>query len=715
MRNYFSTLSKTALLFCGVLVWTFSGTASAQEAKWLDVGSLHNWFSAIGNEREHGLVRRQQYGLRWPAILEFQDAQATKAFWIGARNFNDGVNAPFDFRVIHTGPRVLGADYFFPREFTLYSRLPAPNVFVDGVDTAMPDGGSLPDEVDPNLPSDRMIRNTVETALGLTFTREIHQFSHEKHDNYHIFDYTFTNETGEYRGIPEQTLTDLYFYFQFRYAPILKSRYMVANHPGWGRNTMNDRWGDGLQGQSVGQPFSEGGPPMRAAYAWHGYEPNREFGYNNIGAPQIQPNRAGGLMALSDTLGHLLAHHFVGHATVHADMSATNESNDMQQPRTWGHINSDDDLKSGNDPFNRVRMQREYNLMSRGIMDRHAYDVHSATDFLDFANQTRDPRSGTSGGMSAMKAYGPYTLAPGESVRIVWVEGVSGLSIEMARSIGEAYKAFVQDRTADAEHVLRDGSVGVMNDLNKNEWVMTSRDSLLHTFERAILNFQQTILEGQEFPHPPDPPSFFEVTSGGDGIFMDWEYDGDMAQVDAFEIYRAQQRYDSTAHLIHTASPTERSFVDQTAIRGRDYFYHIRAVGPERPANPDLMIPAGRMRSSFYYTQTYDPARLQRQAGEAMGEIAIAPNPYVRTTDDNLRFTTRDEVAFFDVPGLADIRIYTELGELVQTIEHRDGSGDAFWDLRTKSRQLVASGIYIVVFDNLDTGERVTRKLVVVM
>ncbi|MFO8029515.1 MAG: hypothetical protein R6U28_06620, partial [Cyclonatronaceae bacterium] len=500
MRNYLIPFSTAALFFCTVLAGTFSGTVQAQEARWLDAGSLHNWFSAIGNEREHGLVTQQQYGLRWPAILEFQDAQATKAFWIGARNFNDGDNSPFDYKVIHTGPRVLGGDYFFPREFKLVSRLPASEVLVDGNPTFLEE--VVPDEIDPDLPSDRMIRNTVETALGLTFTREIHQFSQDYHDNYHIFDYTFTNETGQYRNIPEQTLTDLYFYFQFRYAPILKSRYMVANHTGWGRNTMNDRWGDGLQGQSVGEPFSDDGPPMRAAYAWHGYEPNREFEYNNIGAPQIQPSTSGGLMTTADTLGHLLAHHFVGHATIHADMSATDNSNDMQQPRTWGHISSDDDLLSGNDPFNRVRMQREYNIMSRGLMDRHAYQVHSATEFMDFANQTRDPRLGTSGGMSAIKAYGPYTLGPGESVRVVWVEGVSGLSVEKARSIGKAYKAFVDDQLADAEHELRDGSIGVMNDLNKNEWVMTGRDSLLQTFERAILNFQS----GFEIPRPPDPP-----------------------------------------------------------------------------------------------------------------------------------------------------------------------------------------------------------------
>ena len=710
MRNYLFTLSKTALILWVALIWMFSGAAEAQEAKWLNTGSLHNWFSAIGNEREHGLVRQQQYGLRWPAILEFQDAQATKAFWIGTRNFNDGVNATFDYKVIHTGPRVLGGDHFFTREFTLYSRFPAPEVFVDGNPTFLEQ--VVPDEVDPSLPSDRMIRNTIETSIGLTFTREIHQFSQEHHDNYHVFDYTFTNETGQYRNVPEQTLTDLYFYFQFRYAPILKSRYMVANHTGWGRNTMNDRWGDGLRGQAVGEPFSEGGPPMRAAYAWHGYEPSRETpGFNNIGAPQIVPNTANGLMTNADTLGHLLAHHFVGHATLHADTSPADNSNDMQQPRTRGHVNSDDGLKSGNDPFNRVRMQREYNIMTRGVMPRHAYEVHSAGEFMDFANQTSDPRLGTSGGMSAMKAYGPYTLAPGESIRIVWVEGVSGLSIEKAREIGAAYKAYVQDRSDDAEYTLRDGTVGTIDDRNKNEWVLTGRDSLLNTFERAMLNFQNNF----DLPQPPEPPSLFEVNSGGDGIFLDWDYDGDLGQVEAFEIYRAQQRYDSTAHLIHTANPSDRSFVDETAIRGRDYYYHIRAVGPDRSEDPVTRTPAGPLKSSLYYTQTYDPARLQRQAGEAMAQIAIAPNPYIRTDDDNLRFSLRDEVAFFDVPGRADIRIYTELGELVQEIEHRDGSGDSGWDLRTKSRQLVASGVYIVVFDNLDTGERTTRKLVVVM
>jgi hypothetical protein len=49
------------------------------------------------------------------------------------------------------------------------------------------------------------------------------------------------------------------------------------------------------------------------------------------------------------------------------------------------------------------------------------------------------------------------------------------------------------------------------------------------------------------------------------------------------------------------------------------------------------------------------------------------------------------------VPGFARIDIYTELGQLVDTIIHDNGSGDAFWDHTTSSRQTVVSGLYIAV------------------
>ena len=684
--------------------WPMSPTtANAQESRWLNAGSLQNWYSAIGNEREHGMVAQQQFGLRWPANLEHQDAQHSKAFWIGTRNFDDGENEPFDFKVIHAGPRVLGDQSFFPREFALHSRYEAPEVLVNDRHSVRGNVDPQIDVVDPGLPSDRMIRNTVETALGITFTRDIHQFSQQFHDNYHILEYTFVNETGNYRDIPEQTLDSVYFYFQFRYAPVNKSRYMVANHTGWGRNTMNDRWGDGLQGQSVGEPFSDDGPPMRAAYAWHGHEPSREIDYNNIGAPQIQPNTSRGLMTPADTLGHLLAHHFVGHATLHADTSPDDPSDDLQQPRTRGHVNSDDDLKAGNDPFNRVRMQREYSLMARGIMPRHAYQVHQATEFMDFADQTHDPRLGTSGGMSAMKAYGPYTLEPGDTIRIVWAEGVAGLSREMAEIVGERFKAHYEGRTDDARGPLADGTTDEMTTRAKNEWVMTGRDSLLQTLERAMANYRI----GYNIPHPPPPPSRFELASLPGAIELNWEFSGDENQMSGFAIYRGSDSFEAHHERIALVDPSERTYIDHQIGQGESYFYYITSVGLEDRIKDVGRTPDGILLSSRYYTQTWDPISplTDTGAGEDDGSVPYVldlaqnyPNPFNPAT----RIT-------FELPRQAQVRltVYDIQGRRISELA-KDVYGSGRHDVTFDAAGL-ASGVYIY---RLQAGDRqITRKM----
>ena len=678
------------MLLVLLAAWTlFPPSVAAQEARWMNAGSLHNWYSAIGNEREYGLVRQQQYGLRWPAILEHQDAQSGKAFWIGVRNFDDGENELFDYKVIHTGPRVLGSDYFHTREFALHSRYEAPEVLVNDRRSVRGNMDPQIDVVDPGLHSDRMLRNTVETALGLTFTREIHQFSQQFHDNYHILEYAFVNETGKYRDIPEQTLDSVYFYFQFRYAPVYKSRYMVANHTGWGRNTMNDRWGDGLQGQAFGEPFSEHGPPMRASYSWHGHEPNREFDYNNIGAPQIQPNTALGLMTDADTLGHLLAHHFVGHATIHADTSPDDPSDDLQQPRTRGHINSDDELKSGNDPFNRAKMQREYSLMSRGIMPRHAYQVHQATEFMDFADQVRDPRLGTSGGMSAMKAYGPYTLEPGDTIRIVWAEGVAGLSREMAEKVGERFKAHYEGRTDDAQGPLVDGTIGEMTTRAKNEWVMTGRDSLLQTLERAMANYRI----GYNIPRPPPPPSRFELTAFDNAIELSWDFTGDESQMGGFAIYRGADSFEAHHERIAVVDPSARSFIDNSLQQGRDYYYYIASLGHEARDTDIGLTPDGILQSSRYYTQTWDPISTLTDTG-AGGDDGSAPNAFALAQNYPNPFNPVTIISF-TLPEASDVRleVFDVTGRQVAVLV--DGHKASGHHQVTFNAGELSSGIYV--------------------
>ena len=135
-------------------------------------------------------------------------------------------------------------------------------------------------------------------------------------------------------------------------------------------------------------------------------------------------------------------------------------------------------------------MDSEWKWITRGHKaPRHAYAVEPAGKFTE---PTGDPALGTPGGFSNANGYGPYTLAPGESFRIVWAEAANGLSYQQNLKIGKAYKA------------------GQITAIEKNEWVLTSRDSLFKTFRRALANFNNN--EGYIAPEPPYPPSTFEVS-----------------------------------------------------------------------------------------------------------------------------------------------------------------------------------------------------------
>ncbi|HXG00506.1 MAG TPA: hypothetical protein VNL69_06960, partial [Bacteroidota bacterium] len=127
--------------------------------------------------------------------------------------------------------------------------------------------------------------------------------------------------------------------------------------------------------------------------------------------------------------------------------------------------------------------------------------------------------------------------------------------------------------------------------------------------------------------------------------------------------------------------------------------------------------------SNRLYGQAFDAAKLKRQAGPPitsgqLSAVRIVPNPFILESNQALRLgpgdTQRNVIAFYNIPGYCTIKIYTELGELIRTIEHNDGSGDATWNLITSSDQLIVSGVYIAVIEDTRTGGRAIQKFVVI-
>ncbi len=696
---------KSGIKYLIIVSVTSLGFLSGEETKWIAIGNLHNWYSEAGSEQETGRtgqVRDQQDGLRWPAQFSAQDCQAAKGMWIGAKNYHDPVaGTDFDYKVVHVGPRHLDLQSeTIPKKFTYWGKFDHPDVYVDFIPATNMQYTDIVDSLNPDLPADRMLETVMQTSMGIKLTRKIYAFSNQYHDNYFIYDYLLENN-GVYDKdgniTHDQTLEDVYLFFQYRYSVSREGAVYDGNwlpqSAAWGHNTINEVIGENPYITSPSDQFFEDGEMIRALYSWHGRHSGASF--DNIGAPNVKGD------------GHLGAAQFVGCVTIHADNSPADNNDNLYQPMTTRYVGSDEYITTaGNDQFNPSRMSAEYAAMAAGHpAESHAEAVCGGTSGPgcdSFADQWTEPGKTNPGGYSQGQGFGPYTLAPGEKVRIVLAEGVAGLSRELCYEIGANW---INDTPGE----LPGGGDPANRHDYKNQWVFTGLDSLIQTFKRARENFRSDF----DIPSPPPPPSTFNVAGQGDRIALSWDPNAEAwSGFAGYQIYRAIHQPDTTYELIYDGPAGINSFDDVTAVRGFDYFYYIITYDDGSAFDGHTLV------SSKFFTMTNKPASLKRSPGRLLDDIRIVPNPF-SISARNIQYGTelgKDRIMFLNIPGKCRIRIFTERGDLVKTINHIDGSGDERWNSETDSRQVIVSGLYIAHFEvtedikNPATGEMIFRK-----
>jgi len=697
-------LKKFSTLFLTLFLLICLGEAQAQfEFKWMTVGSMWSPYSEGGATREQEPFDNAP--VSYLAIDHRPGNTRANALWVGVRNFTDEKGRVFPYKLAGIGPRSGGEVQFFGVSSEVVAKYD-PKVEVDGAQSFRQ--FVFIDKVDPTLVEDRMIRITANSRVGITLEQKVHAFSQEYHDSYHLIEYKFTN-TGNIDRDAEIELTrpleGVYFYLITRYATHDAASWVTGNGAPWGKFTMNDVIGDG---------FNDYGLSFRAQYAWGGHSVF-QTDFQALGGPMWAEHWTSA--PVPDVTGRLASAHMVGRVYIHADKSATDKTDDPAQPSTMGVKGSDDpDLVT--DEFNNGLMQRQYeNFLQQGrpgpnnpkLVRSHAYEVEPSGEF---DKASKDPAQAfgryDEGGWAMGEGFGPYTMNIGQSVTLVVGEGAAGLSSKAKLDIGRAYKA----GGANKDNIL----IPYNNkSMTKNQWVMTARDSIFQMFDRAIANWKS----GMKIPAPPPPPSKFTVTSGVGKITLAWEYSG--AAISGWEIYRKAKQYqdDYDYQLIASLPAAARSYDDSNNLeRGVGYFYYIQAVGN---VNTDATgkTPTGvRLKSGRYYTQTYLPASLKRAPGASLARVRIVPNPYNLAASEDIRFPGRNnlgnQLAFYDIPGQCTIKIYTQLGELVHTIDHTNGSGDEFWDQSTASKQVVSSGVYVAVIEDKSNGQKTIKKFVIV-
>ncbi len=762
MKAFYQTILCTVLLL--VLAVATAGDARAQfTATWIDIGDFQDRYSQIG------AIDETSNTFEYPGIQFWSSHYRSAALWIGAKDWQTEEGNTLPYYTSRIGPRDPGIDFAFPVEDQLISKWEDTEVFVDGV--ASFDKIALVSEVDPNLPADRMMDITFNMDIGVTVNEKVYAYSNPFHDEYHIVDWTFTN-TGNTDDdpdieLPNNTLNDALFYFIHRWRGSRLASHVGDNAQEWGRYSMIDVVGDGHMEYPV---------DFTAYYLWKGYEPGYTR-WNNLGGPlleaccdQPQGDTLGrlsgsyfdGEMVLyapnstdDRTFDNMVQPHTIGFLDSDEKLNALGAA----------HIEYYEDGM-----LTRERQTRTPEVSPSRHWPHYADRIEPSGEFW---NPRNDPDQGKQGGHAATVAFGPYDMEIGESVRILVVRGVGGLDFDAQLYVGRQYKFSGADDNAliaydanndgvieDKEYSYHD--VYDLGDevMTKNQWVMSGRDSLFKIFY-AAQDLYEASNDLSQYPivQPPLPPREFSVTGLPDRISLEWEpLDGGPTRT-GWEVYRTNKAsywspaYDNVRspgpgvslvealedpdrrlrrtedELPYTCvagdrpgcaqpalPPNATSFDDTEVTRGTDYFYYLAAVGEEQPEDPDAITgtPGGvALRSSRYFTQTYQAVNLKRPPGETIEAARVVPNPVNIGSDQSIRFDKEDEVAFFNIPGECTIKIFTETGELVQTIEHTDGSGDEKWNLTTASRQLLVSGIYIAVIETPE-GERVFRKFTVI-
>jgi hypothetical protein len=561
--------------------------------------------------------------------------------------------------------------------------------------------------------ADQFVESTSLTNVGLEFRRRIYAWSHFQDNNYIICEYIIKNYGAGWGPnqklkldlatfkfsidtvrLPEQTIKDFIF-------GLMRLRIVTYLGP---RRLQEKCWFSAYGFRN--------GDSLRIMYSYDGQVLG--FSYDSPGEPLLaQQGR------LQNYMGHFVQ-------LLHADKAWTDVSDDITQPRYTSYA------QNWNDGTPKIWGDAKTELMYRWIVDSTTIGgpFYAGPDVLPGLHQVNMDDRGYSVPVSvpnynqyyAHSHVGPYDIPPGKSIRIVFAMGIAGLDPEKAFQVGRDWFKGTCTYTGRSNSPVPRPVRATDNDWAKDQWVFTSVDSMMKTGSRAKWNMEHNF----QIPVPPPPLETLTIAEQVGGVKLSWSKNAEADPTfEGYRIYRAEGASDTTiyrliADLSKSKGTLTNEYIDQQLDRGPDYYYYVTTYSIS--SGPNAYRPGEILESGVNYVEAFSPSRFVPKEGLANGawqdSVRVVPNPFNLAANEVQFSTTPDKIMFVNLPPQCTIRIYTENGTLIKTIEHTDGKSDEQWEeggqyMLTDGGQRVVSGIYIAHFQT-PTGEAQYRKFVIV-
>ncbi|OGG46164.1 MAG: hypothetical protein A3F84_26150 [Candidatus Handelsmanbacteria bacterium RIFCSPLOWO2_12_FULL_64_10] len=557
---------------------------------------------------------------------------------------------------------------------------------------------------------EQVVLNKWTTSQGITFIRKAYGWSYQDFDDFNLHEVEFTN-TGDANGdgvrdLPEETLSPVYIsvaqwlttsagevdpYVEFFYQ--MKDR----NADDWfiysdAKNYPADRYG--RDGKRI---------PAGLKLLFHYDDDYPDFPIDDRGGSiyrnfmTVQALNAG----ILDKDGQFGAFQFMGMAPLAFSSKGPFAFAGRDVGKTF--------VEPEGDQPSSVRWYRGYDTARQ---DDPNPKLHTAQQMQTMLQGGVADNPTTIGFFFSAQTYGPYTLPPGATGKLVFAY-VAGAGSQMLN----------QDMMTWAEKA------------NKDE-LSLGQDAMLQNLEAARFAYRQ----GYDIPDAPPDVAFETSSSPNAHMQLSWsdatdnasnpDYTGAEAKdITGYRIYRATWLAIGPWTLIGevkkgTATGGTYTFEDPNSVAGFPYMYSVRAVSAGHPTWTNgkatlVDLPkhiqdhvkagleggwSGPFQKDF---QRKSPVQLAKSETDQLSKkVRVVPNPFVLISGDPHRYPGGDKIRFVNIPSKCEIYVYSVSGDLIIKLAHDNPkSAEHDFDFRVWNNATYAcSGIYYWVVKSLTQG-----------
>ncbi len=362
-------------------------------------------------------------------------------------------------------------------------------------------------------------------------------------------------------------------------------------------------------------------------------------------------------------------------------------------------------------------------------------NAFSQSQLYDFARHNHEPSQSSNGKLYCWYtgSFGPYTLAPGDSVRLIIAEvaGILDLHEVLKGDPNHYLKSFTEDYQNDSvavdirrnveavRNAVKWGVGANVNGIYLAADVPDSPPAPLCSATNASAGSDTAIIAVRWDKYAEE----VQFTDGGGNIF----YDG-ASDLSGYRIYRGSDKrgiWDIIVDIPRTdfaqywIPETENyEYFDRTVQFGFEYSYYVQAyftpADPWVSANLTSVPNVGELASGDHNRTPLTNAKPGPVDISGGFDVFVAPNPHILDDPTRSFGPSSDgeigyKIEFRNLPERAKINIYSISGNLISVLEHGPDqvgnlSGSKEWYQRSDSGLLVAPGLYIYVVQSETEG-----------